>query len=75
MRLARAGSLWFTRPTLFDFIATTPELDAAAKALFDMVASGAVKIEPGREWPLAEARQAHEALQGRETTGSNLLIP
>jgi NADPH2:quinone reductase len=75
MRLARAGSLWFTRPTLFDYIATTPELDAAAKALFEMVASGAVKIEPGREWPLAEARQAHEALQGRETTGSNLLIP
>jgi NADPH2:quinone reductase len=75
MRLARAGSLWFTRPTLFDYIATTPELDAAAQSLFDMVASGAVKIEPGREWPLAEARQAHEALQGRETTGSNLLIP
>jgi NADPH2:quinone reductase len=75
IRLARAGSLWFTRPTLFDYIATTPELDAAAKSLFDMVESGAVKIEPGREWPLAEARQAHEALQARQTTGSNLLIP
>ncbi len=73
--LSRSGSLWFSRPTLFDYIATTPELDAAAKALFDVVASGAVKIELGREWPLSEARQAHEALQARQTTGANLLIP
>jgi NADPH2:quinone reductase len=73
--LSRSGSLWFTRPTLFDYIATTSELDAAAKALFAVVASGAVKIELGREWPLAQARQAHEALQARQTTGANLLIP
>ena len=75
MRLARAGSLWFTRPTLGDFIATAEALDAIAGDLFAVIASGAVKVEPGREWPLAQAAQAHEALQARQTTGSNLLIP
>lgn len=69
------GSLYVTRPTLADYIATTEELDESASALFEVLASGAVKIEIGQEFPLAEARRAHEALEGRATVGSTLLIP
>ena len=45
LKLSRGGSLVFTRPTLFDYIATTEELDASAAALFGMIASGKVQIE------------------------------
>jgi NADPH2:quinone reductase len=69
------GSLYVTRPTLFDYIATTAELDESAGALFDVLASGAVKVEIGQEFPLEQARQAHEALEARATVGSTLLIP
>lgn len=75
LRLSRGGSLFFTRPTLFDYIATTPELDESAGALFALIASGRIKIDIGQTFPLAEARRAHEALQGRETIGASLLIP
>ena len=74
LRLTR-GSLYLTRPTLFDYIATTQELDESANALFHVIESGAVKIEIGQEFPLAEARRAHEALESRATVGSTLLIP
>ncbi|HEY2661739.1 MAG TPA: quinone oxidoreductase [Caulobacteraceae bacterium] len=74
-RLARGGSLFLTRPTLFDYIATSPELDSSAAAVFEVVASGAVKVEIGQTFPLADARRAHEALEGRETTGASLLLP
>lgn len=75
LRLARAGSLFFTRPTLFDYIATTNELDASAAALFEMIASGKIRIGIGQTFPLAEARRAHEALEGRATKGASVLIP
>lgn len=74
-RLSQMGSLFLTRPTLFDYVATTPELDASAQALFDVIASGAVQIEIGQTFPLAEVRRAHEALEARETIGASLLIP
>ncbi|MDX5331128.1 MAG: quinone oxidoreductase [Caulobacteraceae bacterium] len=74
-RLSQMGSLFLTRPTLFDYVATTPELDASAQALFDVIASGAVEIEIGQTFPLAEVRRAHEALEARETIGASLLIP
>lgn len=69
------GSLFLTRPTLFDYIVTAEELDESAGALFDVLQSGAVKIEIGQEFPLAQARRAHEALEARQTVGSTLLIP
>jgi NADPH2:quinone reductase len=75
VRLMRAGSLFFTRPTMFDYVATTEELDASAAALFEMIASGKVRVEIGQTFPLAEARRAHEALEARETIGASLLIP
>ncbi|HWT51493.1 MAG TPA: quinone oxidoreductase [Caulobacter sp.] len=70
-----AKSAYVTRPRLFDYIATTEELDESAQALFAVIASGAVKIAIGQTFPLAEARAAHEALEGRKTTGATLLIP
>src|SRR5580765_6699717 len=73
--LARKGSLYLTRPTLFDYTFTREELLASAGALFDVVRKGAVRITVGRTWPLAEAAAAHRALEARETTGSSLLLP
>ena len=74
-RLVQAGSIFFTRPSLFDYIATPEALDDAAATLFEVIGSGAVKIDIGREWPLADAAKAHAALEGRQTTGASLLIP
>ena len=75
LRLSRGGSLYLTRPTLFDYVATTQELDASAEALWGAIGSGAVRVEIGAEFPLAEARRAHETLEAGETVGSTLLIP
>ena len=74
-RLQRGGSLYLTRPTLFDYIATADELAASAAALFHVVATGVLKIEIGQRFPLRDARRAHEALEGRHTTGATILIP
>ncbi len=74
-RLMRGGSLFLTRPTLYDYIATTEMLDAASARLFEMIGSGALNVEIGCERPLFEARAAHEALEARQTTGATLLIP
>jgi len=74
-RLQRAGSLFFTRPTMGDYATTVAELDDSAAALFAVIASGAVRIDIGQTFPLSEARAAHEALEGRDTVGASLLIP
>lgn len=74
-RLMRMGSLFFTRPTLGDYVATTAELDASAAAVFGRVAAGEISIEIGQTFPLSQARAAHEALEARQTVGSTLLIP
>jgi NADPH2:quinone reductase len=71
--LSQKGSLFLTRPTLFNYIATRPELDQAANDLFDVVRSGKVKIEVKQRFPLAEAAEAHRALEARTTTGSTIL--
>lgn len=73
--LQKRGSLFLTRPTLFDYVTTTEELDESAGALFEVIGSGAVKIGIGQTFPLAETRRAHETLEARGTTGSSLLIP
>ena len=74
-QLLRAGSVYLTRPTMGDYLATPAELDESSGALFAMIGSGKVKIEIGQTFPLAEARRAHEALEARETVGASLLIP
>ena len=74
-RLAAGGSLYLTRPTLFDYIVTVQELDESARLVFDMVASGKIEIEIGQTFALDDARKAHEALESRATVGASLLIP
>lgn len=69
------GSLFFTRPGLFHYIAARGDLDSSAKALFEVVLNGKVKIEIGRRYALGEAAQCHRDLAGRRTTGSLLLLP
>jgi NADPH2:quinone reductase len=75
LRLSRAGSLFFTRPTMGDYTATRAELEESADALFEMIGAGKLRIEIGQRFKLADARKAHEALQGRETIGATVLLP
>ena len=72
--LARA-SLFLTRPSFFHYIGTREELVTSATRLFEVVASGAVKIEVGQSYALRDAAAAHRDLEGRKTTGSTVLIP
>ncbi len=74
LRLAQGGSLFLTRPTLFDYVATPEDLDRSAAALFAVLKSGAVKAEIARSWRLDEVADAHRALEARETTGLSVLI-
>jgi NADPH2:quinone reductase len=73
--LMRRGSLFVTRPVLAHYIAARADLEETAKDLFDVVASGAVRIEINQRYPLAEAARAHRDLEARKTTGSTILIP
>lgn len=73
--LAQKGSLFVTRPTLMTYVAKRADLVASANELFEVVTSGAVKIEVNQRYPLAEAAQAHRDLEARKTTGSTILLP
>jgi len=74
-RLAAMGSLYITRPTLMTYTAKRDDLVATARDLFDVVQSGAVKIEINQTYPLSETAQAHRDLEARKTTGSTILLP
>jgi len=69
------GSLYLTRPTLANYIATREELSARATDLFRWIAEGSLNVRIDRTYPLAEAAKAHAALEGRQTTGKVLLLP
>lgn len=73
--LARMGSLFLTRPTLFTYASKRADLLAMADELFAVIASGAVKIEINQRYALQDAAQAHRDLQARKTTGSSVLLP
>lgn len=73
--LMRAGSVFVTRPTLADYCASAEEMRASATRLFSMITSGAIQVSIGSTFPLAEAADAHRAIEQRATTGSTLLIP
>jgi NADPH2:quinone reductase len=73
--LASRGSLYITRPTLQTYAAKREDLEAMAADLFQMVASGKIKIEIHQRFPLADAAQAHAALEARRTTGKTILLP
>jgi NADPH2:quinone reductase len=71
--LAQKGSLFLTRPTMYDYVATREELEQAAGDLFDVVGSGKVKIEVKQRFALKDAAEAHRALESRKTSGSTVL--
>jgi NADPH:quinone reductase len=73
--LSQKGSLYVTRPTLMTYTAARDDLLASAKELFNVVQSGAVRIEINQTFALRDAADAHRALEGRQTTGSTVLLP
>ena len=73
--LSQKGSLFFTRPTLAHYTLTTAELQARVGELFGWVAAGKLTVRIGATYPLAQAAEAHRALEGRRTTGKVLLVP
>jgi NADPH2:quinone reductase len=72
--LQAAGSLYVQRPTLKTYTRTPELLRERAKVVFDLVGGGGLKVRIGARYPLAEARQAHEDLQARKTSGKILLL-
>lgn len=74
-RLNMAGSVFLTRPKLFDHVHTRQELTTRAAAVYGAVADGTLAVRIGHRYPLAEARTAQEDLQARRTTGKLLLLP
>ena len=73
--LQHKGSLYFTRPTLANYVGARADLEASAAKVFRMLASGKIAVEIGQRMPLTEARAAHEALEGGKTMGTTLLVP
>jgi NADPH2:quinone reductase len=74
-RLSELGSLFITRPTLAHYVAERAELEARAGAVFDAIAAGRLRVRIGARFPLAQAADAQQALEGRATTGKVLLLP
>jgi NADPH2:quinone reductase len=70
--LAKMGSLFITRPTLFTYTAQREDLERISSDLFDVVTSGQVKLFINQHYPLSEAAQAHRDLEARKTTGSTV---
>jgi len=75
LELARRGSLFLTRPTLFAYIARRADLLKSAAELFDVIGRGVVRIEIGQTYPMRDVQQAHRDLQDRRTVGSTVLLP
>jgi NADPH:quinone reductase len=73
--LAQKGSLFLTRPTLYDYVRARADLEATARELFDVIASKAVRIRIAQTYPLRDAERAHRDLEARKTTGSTVLLP
>ena len=75
LELSRAGSLYVTRPTLFDYIVTREELDHVSDRLFDHMRRGIIQAHIGQRYALSDVAEAHRALEGRKTVGSTILEP
>ena len=73
--LARMGSLFLTRPTLFTYAARRSELLAMASELFDLVVAGTLRVEINQRYALKDVAQAHRDLEGRRTSASSILLP
>jgi NADPH2:quinone reductase len=75
LELARRGSLYLTRPTLFSYIPRRADLLRAARETFDVIGRGVVRIEIGQTYALRDVQQAHRDLEERRTVGSTVLLP
>ena len=73
--LSAKGSLFVTRPTMGTYIAKRERLELMARELMEVLGNGTVKVEISARFPLADAQKAHRALEGRESTGSMILMP
>lgn len=73
--LAQAGSIFVTRPTLYDYYRTPDERQAGVARLFDLLRRGVLSVEIGQTFAIEDAAQAHRALEAGETRGSSLLLP
>jgi NADPH:quinone reductase len=73
--LASRGSLFVTRPSLFNYTAKRADLEAMAASLFGVVSSGEVQVEINQRYHLADVGRAHREMEGRKTTGSSILLP
>ena len=75
LELTKRGSLYVTRPTLWDFVGDRSDLERGTAALFDAVRSGGIHIDVRQRYPLADAATAQIDLQRRATVGSTVLVP
>lgn len=75
LELMRRGSLYVTRPVLFDFIDARAELEAASALLFERIIDGSIAVDVRQRFALADAADAHRALEARRTTGASVLLP
>src|ERR1700752_108206 len=75
IKLSHKGSLFLTRPTLTNYTATREELEWRANDILGLIATGELKIRIHKQYPFADAAQAHRDLEGRKTTGKLLLLP
>lgn len=73
--LQKSGSLYFTRPTLADYVATREDLVHSASRVFELVEEGILSVNINQRFPLSDIVEAHVALEGGETTGSTILLP
>lgn len=73
--LSKHGSLYVTRPTMFDYFVTPEEREAGFGEVFRMVREGHVQVEIGQTFPLERVADAHRALEAGETRGSTVLLP
>jgi len=73
--LQKLGSLYFTRPTLVTYTASTADLRSSAKALFDLIEKGAIKVSINQKYALADIQKAHQDLESGKTSGSTIIVP
>ena len=73
--LAIKGSLWITRPAMIHYMMPGSHMLAMAKELFDLVLAGKIVSEPKQTFALADAAEAHRALEARKTVGATVLVP
>jgi NADPH:quinone reductase len=75
LELSKRGSLFLTRPSVFDYITTPEELQSAAQELLELTVRSVIGVHIGQTYPLQDADRAHRELESRQTTGSTVLLP